>query len=67
MIETLNGIKETVNYKEIKGFKLFDNKEFEAYPSHWHTPIEIIVPLKNPYCITCKNETYILQERDIFF
>lgn len=67
MIETLNGIKETVNYKEIKGFLLFDNKEFEAYPSHWHTPIEIIVPLKNPYKITCKNETHILQERDIFF
>lgn len=67
MIETLNGIKETVNYKQIKDFLLFDNVDFEAYPAHWHTPIEIIVPLKNTYPVSCKNETYLLQEQDFFF
>ena len=67
MIETLNGIKETVNYKKIKGFLLFNNVDYEAYPAHWHTPIEIIVPLKNTYNVTCKNQTHILQEQDFFF
>ena len=66
MIETLNGIKETVNYKQIKGFLLFDNTEYEAYPDHWHTALEIIVPLKNSYEVTCRNEAHLLQEHDLF-
>ena len=66
MIETLNGIKETVNYKQIKGFLLFDNTECEAYPEHWHTALEIIVPLKNSYEVTCRNEAHLLQEHDLF-
>ena len=67
MIETLDGIKETVNFKQIKGFMLYDNTDFEAYPAHWHTPIEILMPLKNTYEITCKNETFVLQEGDLLF
>lgn len=67
MIETLDGIKETVNFKQIKEFKLYDNTDFEAYPAHWHTPVEILMPLKNTYEITCKNETFILQEGDLLF
>ena len=45
MIEVLNGIKETVLYKDIEGFKLHDNTDYESYPEHWHTPIEIIMPI----------------------
>ena len=66
MIETLNGIKETINYKQIKGFLLFDNTDCEPYPDHWHTALEIILPLKNSYEVTCKNETHVLQEREFF-
>ncbi|MCD7726414.1 MAG: helix-turn-helix domain-containing protein [Clostridiales bacterium] len=65
MIETLNGIKETVNFKQIKGFMLYDNTDYEAYPAHWHTPIEILMPLKNSYEIICKKESYVLQEGDL--
>lgn len=65
MIELLNGIKETVLYKEIEGFKLHDNTDYEAYPAHWHTPIEIIMPIENDYEVTGKNESYILHEGDI--
>lgn len=67
MIETLQGIKETVNYKQVTSFMLFDNHDYEAYPSHWHTPVEIIVPLRNTYDVTCKSEKYRLQEGDFFF
>ena len=66
MIETLNGIKETINYKQIKGFLLFDNTDYEPYPDHWHTALEIILPLKNSYEVTCKDETHVLQEREFF-
>ena len=67
MIEMLNGIRETVVYKKIESFLLFDNKDFEAYPDHWHTPIEIIMPLENPYQISCRDSasSYILQEGDL--
>ena len=65
MIEVLNGIRETVVYKEIEGFMLFDNTDYEAYPDHWHTPLEIIMPLENPYEISCRTASYLLQEGDL--
>ena len=36
MIENLNGIHETVKYKENSNVKLFINAEAEDYPIHWH-------------------------------
>lgn len=65
MIEYLNGIKETVDFKEIEGFKLFDNVDYEAYPEHWHTPLEIIMPLKNSYVVHCTGIDYPLKEGEI--
>ena len=67
MIEILNGIRETVVYKEIESFMLYDNTDCEAYPDHWHTPIEIIMPLKNPYQISCRDTDFLLQEGDLLF
>lgn len=63
MIEVLNGIKETVLYEGIEGFKLHDNTNFEAYPEHWHTPIEIIMPLKNYYNVSNKTEFFYITGR----
>ena len=65
MIEILNGIRETVSYKEIEGFVLYDNTDYEAYPDHWHTPIEIIMPLENPYQVACRDASFLLQEGDL--
>lgn len=65
MIEVLNGIKETVIYEGIDGFKLHDNTNFEAYPEHWHTPIEIIMPLKNYYNVSNKTD-FLHYRREIF-
>ncbi len=55
MIENLNGIHETVNYKENTNIRLYLNTVCENYPSHWHTPLEIIMPLENNYTIICNN------------
>lgn len=65
MIEILNGIRETVSYKEIESFRLYDNTDNEAYPDHWHTPLEIIMPLENPYQVSCRDASYLLQEGDL--
>lgn len=65
MIEVLNGIRETVVYKDIEGFKLHDNTDYEAYPEHWHTAIEIIMPIKNLYHVSCKKEIFAIQEGEL--
>lgn len=65
MIETLNGIFETVNYKQSTSVKLYDNDEYEDYPPHWHTTMEIIMPTENIYTIECSGKRHILREGDI--
>lgn len=67
MIETLSGIKETVNFDVKSGVKLYDNKKFETYPPHWHTPLEIVIVLENNYQVICNSVTYNLEEGDILF
>lgn len=65
MIEVLNGIRETVVYKDIEGFKLHDNTDFEIYPDHWHTAIEIIMPTENLYHVSCRKEVFTIQEGEL--
>lgn len=65
MIENLNGIVETVNYHGNTKLKFYYNTQYEDYPSHWHTPIEIIMPIKNSYTATCVDKEYHLREGDI--
>lgn len=65
MIEVLNGIRETVLYKDIEGFKLHDNTDFEIYPDHWHTAIEIIMPIENLYHVSCRKEVFTIQEGEL--
>ena len=65
MIKILNGIKETVQFEENTSLLLFDNTDFEAYPPHWHAPIEIIMPIENGYQLDCNGIHYELRERDI--
>ena len=65
MIETLNGIFETVNYKQNTSIKLYDNDQYEDYPPHWHTTMELIMPTDNIYTVECNNQTFTLREGDI--
>ncbi|WOO35692.1 helix-turn-helix domain-containing protein [Anaerocolumna sp. AGMB13020] len=65
MIETLNGIKETVNFKTNTTIRLYANDDCEAYPSHWHAPLEIIMPIENSYRVTCCKTLFTLREDDI--
>ncbi|MFA9466369.1 MAG: helix-turn-helix domain-containing protein [Velocimicrobium sp.] len=65
MIENLKGIHETVNYKENTNIRLYDNTEAEDYPAHWHTPIEIIMPLENFYSVFYNNHVFELNPGEI--
>lgn len=65
MIEQLDGIFETVNYKDATSLKLYYNDENEEYPSHWHMSCEIIMPIKNIYTMETPEKTVILREGDI--
>lgn len=65
MIESLNGIFKTINYKQSTSIKLYDNDEYEDYPAHWHTNPEIIMPTENIYTVECYNQIITLQEGDI--
>ncbi|SEA36719.1 AraC-type DNA-binding protein [Pseudobutyrivibrio sp. ACV-2] len=65
MIETLDGIYETVNYKQSTSLKLYDNVQYEDYPMHWHPAIEIVMPVENSYKLVFSNGEVILKENDI--
>lgn len=65
MIEKLDGIFETVNFKEDTALKLYYNNEVEDYPSHWHISSEIIMPTENIYTVETPDQTVVLREGDI--
>lgn len=65
MIENLQGIHETVNYKKDTGLRLYVNDEAACYPSHWHSPVEIVCPLDGGYKAVCNNDTFLLRPGDI--
>lgn len=57
----LNGIHETVHYDRVKGLKIFRNVESDDYALHWHTDLEIIVPIENYYRATINDNTFTIQ------
>ncbi len=65
MIETLDGIFETVNYKQSTTLKLYDNVQYENYPMHWHPAIEFIMPTENIYTMRFSSGDIRLRENDI--
>ena len=65
MIKILEGTKETVSFEESSAFMFFNNDELEEYPTHWHIPIEIVMPIEDSYDMVCSNIPFHLRERDI--
>lgn len=65
MIEILDGMHETINYRDSLGLKLYHNMEYEDYPEHWHSGIEILMPVTKGYKVIAGKEVYALQEGDV--
>ena len=66
MIKILNGIHETVAYDYFSGIKLYHNMEAEDYPLHWHTAMEIIMPVRKEYTVVIDETSHTFGEGDIF-
>lgn len=66
MIEDLKGMKETIAYGSSQ-FRLYRNQEAEDYPPHWHTSIEMIMPVENSYQAVVGKECYTLQPGELLF
>lgn len=65
MIEILDGLHETINYGNSLGVRVFHNVDYEDYPEHWHTGIEIIMPVTSNYTVIVGEERYVLEPGDI--
>ena len=65
MIENLNGTHETVNYRENTNLRIYNNVQVEDYPTHWHSPIEVIMPVHNTYSLEYSDIPVTLREGDI--
>ena len=65
MIKVLNGVKETVSFEEDSVLMLYDNTDYEEYPTHWHTPIEIIMPIESGYKVECNGIPFDLRVGDV--
>lgn len=65
MIAELHGRRETVEHPLGSEFRLFINREAENYPPHWHTDLEVIMPLENSYTAIVDKKKYVLEPNDI--
>lgn len=65
MIKNLSGEYETVEYENKRFVMLYDNVETEYYPTHWHTAVEIIMPIENGFTVIAGDKHYQLNEREI--
>lgn len=65
MIRILDGTRETVDFQNNSTLLLYNNVEYEEYPLHWHTPIEIIMPQEEGYSMDCSGVHYDLRVNDI--
>lgn len=61
----LEGIYEKVDYQYNTSILLHINNEDENYPVHWHTAIEMIMPIDNIYTVVIQKTSYVLNEGDI--
>lgn len=65
MIEQIEGTRETVTYITNPMLRLHLNHEAEDYPLHWHSEIEIIMPLTGNYTLVVEDVDYLLDTEDI--
>ena len=66
MIRQLDGIHETVCYDTIDGIQIYHNVQTSDYSIHWHTAMEIIMPLENYYKIAMDDQQFTIWPGDIF-
>lgn len=66
MIKHLDNDFETVEYDAKQSVMLYDNVQFEEYPVHWHSEIEIVMPLRNNYYMEIAGKKHEVKEHEVF-
>ena len=61
----MDGIYEKVDFQNNSSILLHINHETDNYSTHWHTAIELIMPITNYYTIVIGKTTYQLSEGEI--
>lgn len=60
------GTEENVSYKNNLHFRIMKNTISTSYPAHWHTALELIMPLDNTYTVEIDRSSVCLYPGDIF-
>ncbi|HKL79423.1 MAG TPA: AraC family transcriptional regulator [Mobilitalea sp.] len=64
-MRTMDGIYEKVDYQNNSSILLHINHETDSYSMHWHTAIEMIMPVTSTYTIVIGKTNYLLNEGDV--
>ncbi|MBR3507372.1 MAG: helix-turn-helix domain-containing protein [Lachnospiraceae bacterium] len=62
----LEGTHEHVQVAKNSSMRFWYNVQSASFSSHWHTALEIIMPLEGNYVAHILSETYVLDPGDIF-
>lgn len=62
----LNNDHEIVNYPDGTSVRIWFNEQNHGFASHWHTALEIILPVENYYDVEVYNNTYHIMPGEIF-
>ena len=65
MARTINGTFEKVGFEDDSSILFYINNEPEDYPMHWHTAMEVIMPIENTYAVGMNKMAYSLKVGDI--
>ena len=62
-----NGYHEIVQYTENPHILVYLNDEPTDYPTHWHTPLELLMPIENTYTAYIGNKMFQVEPYNILF
>ena len=62
-----NGYHEIVQYTGNPHILVYLNDEAKDYPTHWHTPIELLMPIENSYTAYIGNQMFQVEPFNILF
>jgi AraC-like DNA-binding protein len=57
--------KETVSFHDDSSIRIWYNDSNESYDSHWHTAMEIIMPVKNYYDVTINEQSFHIEPGEV--
>ncbi len=60
-----NELKETLNFENENAINIAYSSSYLTYPAHWHTFIELAMPLHDGYKVSINNKEYLLHRKEI--